>query len=212
MIKRRDTSSRRERIVSLLREQGSVQIPALAELLGVSTQTLRKDLNFLDSKRICTRSTGGAILYSSAAPATEDAIDVKRTLFADEKVNIGRRAATLIEGGDSILLFPEGTRSTTGMLLPFKRGGFSIAIEAGVPIVPVSVAGTHHVLRKGDWKLRAGDVTVRFGPAVDSAAYTLDRRAELLARVHALVAAGLPSDQRPLDESAPARPSAETSH
>ena len=91
MIKRRDTSSRRERIVSLLREQGSVQIPALAELLGVSTQTLRKDLNFLDSKRICTRSTGGAILYSSVVAATEDAIDVKRTLFADEKVNIGRR-------------------------------------------------------------------------------------------------------------------------
>ena len=104
MIKRRDTSSRRERIVSLLREQGSVQIPALAELLGVSTQTLRKDLNFLDSKRICTRSTGGAILYSSVVSATEDAIDVKRTLFADEKVNIGRRAASLIADGDSILL------------------------------------------------------------------------------------------------------------
>jgi DeoR family transcriptional regulator, aga operon transcriptional repressor len=104
LIKRRDTSSRRERIVSLLREQGSVQIPALAELLGVSTQTLRKDLNFLDSKRICTRSTGGAILYSSVVAATEDAIDVKRTLFADEKVNIGRRAAALIADGDSILL------------------------------------------------------------------------------------------------------------
>jgi len=104
VIKRRDTSSRRERIVSLLREQGSVQIPALAELFGVSTQTLRKDLNFLDRKRICTRSTGGAILPSSAAPATEDAIDVKRTLFAGEKVNIGRRAATLISDGESVLL------------------------------------------------------------------------------------------------------------
>ncbi len=103
-IKRRDTSSRRERIVSLLREQGSVQIPALAELFGVSTQTLRKDLNFLDSKRICTRSTGGAILYSSAVSATEDAIDVKRTLFADEKVSIGRHAATLIRDGESVLL------------------------------------------------------------------------------------------------------------
>ena len=104
MIKRRDTSSRRERIVSLLREQGSVQIPALAELFGVSTQTLRKDLNFLDSKRICTRSTGGAILHSIVVSATEDAIDVKRTLFADEKVSIGRRAATLISDGDSVLL------------------------------------------------------------------------------------------------------------
>jgi len=80
VIKRRDTSNRRERIVTLLREQGSVQIPALAELFGVSTQTLRKDLNFLDRKRICTRSTGGAILHAGAVSATEDAIDVKRTL------------------------------------------------------------------------------------------------------------------------------------
>lgn len=104
MIKRRDTTSRRERIISLLREQGSVQIPALAQMFGVSTQTLRKDLNFLDRKRICTRSTGGAILQSGAASAAEDAIDVKRTLFAAEKVNIGKRAATLIRDGESILL------------------------------------------------------------------------------------------------------------
>ena len=62
MIIRRDTSNRRERIVALLREQGSVQIPALAEQFRVSTQTLRKDLNFLDEKGICTRSSGGAIL------------------------------------------------------------------------------------------------------------------------------------------------------
>ena len=62
MIIRRDTSNRRERIVALLREQGSVQIPTLAERFHVSTQTLRKDLNFLDKKGICTRSSGGAIL------------------------------------------------------------------------------------------------------------------------------------------------------
>jgi DeoR family transcriptional regulator of aga operon len=104
VIKRRDTSHRRERIVSLLREQGSVQIPALAELFSVSTQTLRKDLNFLDRKRICTRSTGGAILHSGSVSTTEDAIDVKRTLFAGEKVNIGRRAATLVSDGESVLL------------------------------------------------------------------------------------------------------------
>ena len=104
MIIRRDTSSRRERIVALLRKQGSVQIPALAQMFGVSTQTLRKDLAFLDSKRICTRSTGGAILYSSAVSVTEDPIDVKRTRFADEKVRIGKRAAKLIADGDSVLL------------------------------------------------------------------------------------------------------------
>jgi DeoR family transcriptional regulator of aga operon len=103
-IVRRDTSSRRQRIASLLQEQGSVQIPTLAEMFNVSTQTLRKDLNFLDSKGVCTRSPGGAILRRGAKTPREDAIDVKRTLFADEKVRIGKAAAALIGPGESVLL------------------------------------------------------------------------------------------------------------
>jgi DeoR family transcriptional regulator of aga operon len=101
---RRDTSSRRQRIISMLREQGSVQIPSLAETFNVSTQTLRKDLNFLDSKGICTRSPGGAILKRGTLTPREDAIDVKRALFADEKVRIGMAAAALIGAGESVLL------------------------------------------------------------------------------------------------------------
>jgi DeoR family transcriptional regulator of aga operon len=104
MIIRRDTSNRRERIVALLREKGSVQIPALAERFRVSTQTLRKDLNFLDDKGICTRSSGGAILRRVGPSPTEEAIDVKRTLFAAEKSRIGRAAAALIGDQDSVLL------------------------------------------------------------------------------------------------------------
>jgi DeoR family transcriptional regulator of aga operon len=103
-IVRRDTSSRRQRIASLLHEHGSVQIPTLAEMFNVSTQTLRKDLNFLDSKGVCTRSPGGAILRRGAPAPREDAIDVKRTLFADEKVRIGKAAAALIGPGESVLL------------------------------------------------------------------------------------------------------------
>jgi DeoR family transcriptional regulator of aga operon len=104
MIIRRDTSNRRERIVALLREQGSVQIPALAEHFRVSTQTLRKDLNFLDIKGICTRSSGGAILRRAGLSPTEQAIEVKRTLFAEEKGRIGRAAAALIKNDESVLL------------------------------------------------------------------------------------------------------------
>ena len=104
MIVRRDTSSRRERIVALLREHNSVQIPALADMFGVSTQTLRKDLNFLDAKGVCTRSPGGALLRLGALSPIEEAIDVKRRRFADEKVRIGRAAAALIGAGESVLL------------------------------------------------------------------------------------------------------------
>src|SRR5450755_3978831 len=104
MIIRRDTSNRRERIVALLREQGSVQIPSLAEQFGVSTQTLRKDLNFLDARGVCTRSSGGALLTVGAQSPHENAVDIKRKLYAAEKARIGRAAATLIQPGDSVLL------------------------------------------------------------------------------------------------------------
>jgi DeoR family transcriptional regulator of aga operon len=104
MIVRRDTSSRRERIVALLREQNSVQIHSLAGMFGVSTQTLRKDLNFLDAKGVCTRSPGGALLRLGALSPTEEAIDVRRKRYADEKVRIGRAAAALIGAGESVLL------------------------------------------------------------------------------------------------------------
>ncbi len=104
VIVRRDTSSRRERIVALLREQNSVQIPALAEQFGVSTQTVRKDLNFLDSKGICTRSSGGALLRLGALSPTEETIDVRKRRYAEEKARIGKAAAGLLGWGESILL------------------------------------------------------------------------------------------------------------
>jgi DeoR family transcriptional regulator, aga operon transcriptional repressor len=103
-IVRRDTSARRERIVALLRAQGSVQIQMLAEQFKVSTQTLRKDLNFLDARGVCTRSSGGALLKIGSQSPTEDAIEIKRKLYAAEKSRIGKAAAALIKPGDSVLL------------------------------------------------------------------------------------------------------------
>ena len=104
-------------------------------------------------------------------------------------------AAALLKTGLSFAIFPEGTRSPDGRLQPFKKGAFVMAIEAGVPVVPVAIAGTYRCMLRGAWVIRPGNVTVRFGPAVGAAEYTLDRRAELLARVQSLVAAALPPDQ-----------------
>jgi len=91
----------------------------------------------------------------------------------------------------------------------FKKGTFLMAIQAGVPVVPVSLIGTQHLLRKGHWAVQSGDVTVRFGAPVDAALYKIDQRSELLARVQAQVSEGLPPDQRPLPRAPhPANPDA----
>ena len=83
-------------------------------------------------------------------------------------------------------------------LRPFKKGAFVMAIHAGVPVVPVSISGAQHLMRKGDRAIHPGEVVVRFGPPVDASQYTMDHRADLLARVESIVAAGLPPDQQPI--------------
>ncbi len=132
MIVRRDTSSRRQRIAALLQEQGSVQIPALAELFKVSTQTLRKDLNFLDSKGICTRSPGGALVRSAPEPPKENAVAVKRTLFAPEKVRIGEAAAQLVRTGESILLDSGSTTLEVARHLPDDESLIAVTNDVGI--------------------------------------------------------------------------------
>jgi 1-acyl-sn-glycerol-3-phosphate acyltransferase len=108
------------------------------------------------------------------------------------------KAIQYIRSGTSFLVYPEGTRSPDGRLRAFKSGTFVMALEAGVPVVPVSLIGTQRLLPKGELSLRPGEVTVRFGPAVDSTDYKFERREVLRERVHDLVEAGLPEDQRPL--------------
>jgi 1-acyl-sn-glycerol-3-phosphate acyltransferase len=104
----------------------------------------------------------------------------------------------VLREGLPLVMFAEGTRSRDGRLRPFKKGAFVLGIEAGVPIVPVSIAGTQALLMPGESRLRPGTVTVRIGPAADAAQYAPDRRQELTAQVESLVAAGLPPSQQPL--------------
>lgn len=110
-------------------------------------------------------------------------------------------AVLLLKAGLSFMIFAEGTRSPDGRLRPFKKGAFILAIEAGAPVVPASIVGTQLIMRKGNPVLHPGEVVVRFGPAVDASTYTMAQRGELLARVEALVAAGLPTEQRPLKQT-----------
>jgi 1-acyl-sn-glycerol-3-phosphate acyltransferase len=109
-------------------------------------------------------------------------------------------AIKYLKEGLSFLVYPEGTRSRDGHLMPFKKGAFVMAIRAGVSVVPISLAGTQRLMRKGDWTIHPGDVVVRFGPAIDAAIYSADQRDELRKRVQDLVAAGLPDDQKPASE------------
>jgi 1-acyl-sn-glycerol-3-phosphate acyltransferase len=106
-----------------------------------------------------------------------------------------RRGAAALRSGLSFLIFPEGTRSRGGELLPFKKGGFIMAIQAQVPIVPVAVQGGRAAMQKGSPWIHPVNVSVRIGQPIPTAGLTVDDRDELIERVRQAIAGLLHMDQ-----------------
>jgi 1-acyl-sn-glycerol-3-phosphate acyltransferase len=105
----------------------------------------------------------------------------------DKSMRSLEQGAASLRAGNSFLIFPEGTRSRTGALLPFKKGGFIMAIKAQVPMLPVAIVGGRNAMRKGSPIVRPVHVSVRIGRPVPTAGLTLADRDELVARVRAEV-------------------------
>jgi 1-acyl-sn-glycerol-3-phosphate acyltransferase len=108
-------------------------------------------------------------------------------------------AAERIKQGNSFLAYPEGTRSYDGRLLPFKKGVFAMAIQAGALVVPMALAGAHRIAPKKSLRICPGQVVLRFGDPIDASEYTIEERDALSDRVRAAMAALLPPDQQPFD-------------
>ncbi len=97
------------------------------------------------------------------------------------------RAAEALREGASFLIFPEGTRSRTGELLPFKKGGFIMAIAAQAPIVPLAVSGGRTAMRKGSPLIWPATVTVRIERPVETTGMTIDDRDRVIATVRGAI-------------------------
>ncbi len=105
-----------------------------------------------------------------------------------------RAGAGVIRKGLNMTVFPEGTRSRDGRLLPFKKGPFYLAMEAGAPVVPMTILGTFESLPKKRFAIRKGTATVVFHPPLDPRAFA-DKDA-LLETVRAQIASALPAERR----------------
>lgn len=103
----------------------------------------------------------------------------------------------------SILFFAEGTRSDDGVLKPFKKGAFMLALQAGVPIVPMAIAGTRHILPKGGKWVHGGQrAAIVIGDPIPTAGMSIDQREGLTQQTHAAVAALLEEANRMVEEKA----------
>ncbi|HEX7501162.1 MAG TPA: lysophospholipid acyltransferase family protein [Polyangia bacterium] len=119
-----------------------------------------------------------------------------RFIFIDRQNGVAARRSIEVAGkrihdGVSVLLFPEGTRTRDGTLGPFKKGGFHLAIKAGVPIVPVALRGTRELMPAGSLLLRSGTMTVIIGEPIATQGLSDEERATLSDRVRSAVEAML---------------------
>lgn len=101
-----------------------------------------------------------------------------------------RYAADVLRTGLNMTVWPEGTRSPDGRLQPFKKGPFHLAMDSGVPVVPITLVGTHEIWPKGRFAIRPGTTTVIFHEPIDPKAYASPD--ELLDAVRERIHSGLP--------------------
>lgn len=101
------------------------------------------------------------------------------------------RAVAALRDGNAFFIFPEGTRSRTGELLPFKKGGFVMAIKAQAPVVPVAVLGGRAAMRKGSALIWPTTVTVAFLPPVPTIGMEVEDRSQVVAVVRSAIQARL---------------------
>jgi 1-acyl-sn-glycerol-3-phosphate acyltransferase len=117
---------------------------------------------------IVKKEVGRVPIFGWAAARAHIMVDRKRNTDAAKSLE---KAASRITLGESVILFAEGTRTRDGNLLPFKRGAFSLAIQAGVPIVPLTILGSFAIMRRGSIALHKGEITIIADQPIDVTGY-----------------------------------------
>jgi 1-acyl-sn-glycerol-3-phosphate acyltransferase len=106
------------------------------------------------------------------------------------------RAARKIKGGVSVVIFPEGTRSRDGSIQPFKRGGFTLALKSGVPIIPITINGSRDVMPRDSMRVRPGEIRVSVDGAIQTTPFSLRERNVLMEKVRETIERNLAADGR----------------
>lgn len=139
-----------QRYIFIANHQSNLDIPILIQTL------LGFQLRWLAKKELLWVPLFGWAMWAAKH------VTVNRSIRADALKTL-KKATERIANGVSLVFFPEGTRSPDGRLLPFKRGGFWLAVKTQTPLVPITINGSGALLPKGDWRIRGGEIEVTVG-------------------------------------------------
>jgi len=98
-----------------------------------------------------------------------------------------KRAATSVRDGTSIMIFPEGTRSQEHAIQSFKKGGFVLAVDSGVPIVPIVINGTWDIMSKDRILIRSGNVVLNIAEPIETSVYERKTKDDLMKKVRQVI-------------------------
>lgn len=168
--------------IVVMNHQSNMDIPVLVHSLPLQLRFISK----IELKKV-------PIFGSALIRAGHFLIDRRDHLKALEGMKVAGDA--LRQQGVSVVFAPEGTRSRDGNLLPFKKGAFVMAIETGIPILPVTINGTRVSLPKGSLWARKTRITVTVHEPVSTRGLTYDNRGELSAKVRGIMEKALGGDR-----------------
>jgi 1-acyl-sn-glycerol-3-phosphate acyltransferase len=171
----------RERYLFMVNHQSNVDIPVLIHSLPGF------QLRWIAKKELLRVPFFGWALRSA------------KHIIVDRADSTGARAvltkaAQRMANGISVVVFPEGTRTLDGRLLPFKRGGFLLAVKTNAPIVPVTISGSYKLLPRGEWRLRPGTIHVHVGEPIATAGIAGGELRGLVTQVRRIIEANLSLD------------------
>jgi len=153
--------------------QSTADIPVLFMALPVNVR-------FVAKKQLGYVPLVGWYLHLARYPLVDRGNRAKAIKSLEEA---GRK----VRNGVSIIVYPEGTRSDDGRVLPFKKGPFALALKARVPICPVTIEGSGYCMAKNSWDIKRGVIRVKIGKPIDTASYTEERRVELMREVRTAI-------------------------
>lgn len=153
VVEGRDRIPANQAFVVMSNHRSHYDTPCIMQALGfIPAFIAKKELSYIPFLGQAMRAFGMIFIDRGHSDAAHASLD---------------RAADRVRGGDTVLMFPEGTRSKDGHTLgTFKKGGFHLAKRAGMPILPIAVMGSERVLPKYSLRIRPGEVTVRIGAPI----------------------------------------------